>query len=98
MSAERIEVPGITIEELTSAIRDAGFTGESSDKGKTVNELAGAWECSPGGALQLIKKAKAYGILIVGKRTTERIDGGKCRVPVYSFAISKPAAKKAKAK
>jgi hypothetical protein len=92
MSVEKIVVPGITVDELLTAIKNAGFTGDESDEGKTIGELAAAWRCSEQSAVRLVRQAKDRNILKTGKRLSERIDGGRCRVPVYSFTIEKAKA------
>lgn len=86
----------ITLDELLGAFKDAGFTGDADAPGKTVRELTDLWHCTANKAVQIIQQAKTAGMLRVGKRTSERIDGGACRVPVYSFVFSPkaPARKK----
>lgn len=85
----------ITLDELLAACRDAGFTGEADAPGKTTAELCEAWNCSPMKAKKILTQAKKGGMLRTGRRSAERLDGGYCRVPVYSFVFQP---KKAKAK
>ncbi len=86
----------ITLDELQAAFRDAGFTGQESDEGKTSEELAEAWGVSPDQAGRMLKRAHKLGILRAGKRQSKRIDGGACRVPVYSLIIAEKPKGKAK--
>lgn len=84
----------ITLDELMAALKEAGFSGDPDAPGKTIKELAKTWNCTNNAAIIRVQQAKVAGLLRVGKRQMERIDGGACRVPVYSFVFDAKAAKK----
>ena len=73
------------------ALRDAGFTEEQQGQGHTTAELSRAWNCGTFKLRRLLQAAKDHGILVVGRRQTERIDGTRLNVPVYSFVQPRKA-------
>lgn len=77
----------ISLDELLSAFREAGFSGEPDAPGKTTKELMELWGCSKDRAVAILHQAKAAGMLKTGKRTMERIDGDVYRGTVYSFVF-----------
>lgn len=92
-------VEEITLDELQAAFRDAGFTGNESDEGKTIEELVSAWGVSRTRATDMLQRAHKLGILKAGRRLTTRIDGATCRIPVYSvIAGGQPKAKSRRGK
>ena len=58
-------------------------------EGSTAEEIAILWDCSIWTARKRIKGLFAQGRLARGWAASERIDGQKCRVPVY-WPVEKP--------
>jgi hypothetical protein len=78
-------VAGITLDDLLTAYREAGFTGDSGDDGATREELRRLWNCGAVKASQYLRMAQEAGILRTGWRIGKDISGRNNRIPVYSF-------------
>mgnify|MGYP000069390879 FL=1 len=84
----------ITLDDLMTAYREAGFTGDNGDEGATREELRSVWRCGPVMASKYLKMAKQAGILRTGWRACTDISGRPNRIPVYSFVEPKKGKKR----
>lgn len=83
----------ISLDDLLTAYRDAGFSGDRGDDGVTRAELCVAWKCGEKLASKYLKMAQDAGALRVGWRVSTDISGRPNRIPVYQF-VGKPKRKK----
>lgn len=83
----------ITLDELLKACREAGFDGSEQAPGKTTAELAEMWGCSKAKARNIIERANKVGLVRIGRRKEQRIDGVFHYPPVYSFVFDDRAKK-----
>lgn len=84
----------VTMDELLAAMQAAGFNPSDQGEGLTTNELAEAWKCPRDKVRALLANAKKLGVLIVGRKSVERLDGQSFQVACYSFDIAKTGTKR----
>jgi len=84
----------ISLDDLLTAYREAGFTGDAGDGGATREELRQVWKCGAVKASQYLRMAQQAGILQTGWRISKDISGRNNRIPVYSFTSPPKARKK----
>lgn len=83
----------ISLDDLLTAYRDAGFTGDDGDDGATRSELRATWRCGEKLVTRYLRMAQDAGVLRVGWRISADISGRPNRIPVYWF-VEKPKGKK----
>lgn len=83
----------ITLDDLLTAYKDAGFVGDCGDEGATRKELSVLWKCSERMATRHLQMAQQAGLLRTGHRIIQDIAGRPNRIPVYSF-VAKPKPRK----
>lgn len=76
----------ITVEEW---LHDLAAISSKNDEGLTVRELAHKMGTSSARIREGLMAAKARGLLRSGRRSTNRIDGVSCLVPVYRIEHQK---------
>lgn len=74
----------MTENELLDAIRLAQT--KTNDEGLTSEEIAELMGISRPIALQKLKPLAIAGKLIVGRKSSYRLDGVPCKIPVYRIA------------
>jgi hypothetical protein len=79
----------ITLDDLLTAYRDAGFVRDCGDEGASRKELSALWKCGERMVSRNLQMARDAGILRVGNRIVQDISGRRNNIPVYSF-IEKP--------
>jgi len=84
----------ITLDDLMTAYREAGFTGDNGDEGATRAELRSIWKCGEKIASKYLRMAQLAGILRTGWRISADSSGRPNRIPVYSFVEQKKARKR----
>jgi hypothetical protein len=76
----------ISLDDLLTAYREAGFASEQGDEGATRAELRAAWGCGEKVVTKYLRMAQDAGVLRVGWRISADISGRPNRIPVYWFA------------
>jgi hypothetical protein len=87
----------ITLDELVSELRRLGVDDAQKDSdGLTAVEWATVWKCTECTARRKLNVAKEHGLLRMGRKARECLNGAVSAVPCYSIVLpDKPSAKKA---
>jgi hypothetical protein len=67
-----------------------------NDKGQTASEIGAAIGRSTKTVRELLQRVKALGRLVIGERTSQRIDGRTATIPVYTIRRLAPILKSVK--
>lgn len=75
----------LQIEEWLEVLKTIEQDGKDDDNGYTTKEIATNLNISISSARELIREAIELGELKLGHRSSTRIDGRRCTIPVYDF-------------